>query len=127
MIESIQEEQIVARCAACEKTRDVSLTGLVVQTLDRTTAIVALPPCGCGAVEYLIRAERPEHPDPGSEGHRHQLLVDHLHAELVRRERVAPASIKAGQICEPVAPAMLARWFPDGLCLRGDRAEEPAR
>ena len=120
MIESIQEQHTVVRCAICEQPRDLRLEGLQVKTLDATTAVVALPSCACGAVEYLVRAVRPEHPEPGSQSHRHQLLVDHLHAELVRTQRISADSKDARKVCPPVSPDVLARWFPDGLSVVED-------
>lgn len=117
MVEAMMEAEVVVRCAACEATRQLALATLEVQALG-ATAMVALPPCGCGAVEYLIRSGVEEHPAPGTDGHRHQLLVDHLHAEVAARGRVA-GDPEVARACPPVLPAVLARWFPQGLCLAG--------
>lgn len=117
MIELIEETRVVARCGICKEVRDVELDTLLVKTVDATTAVVALAQCPCGAVEFLVRTTRPEHPAPGSESHRHQLLVDHLAAELAGRKQVASGSRNAEQVCAPVATDVLERWFPDGLNL----------
>ncbi len=117
MIESIDERRVVARCGMCKEVREVELGTLLVKPLDANTAVVALAPCPCGAVEFVVRATRPDHPLPGSESHRHQILVDHLAAELAGRKQVAPGSRNAEQVCAPVSPDVLARWFPDGLNL----------
>lgn len=115
MVEAMMEAEVVVRCGACEAVRRVALVTLEVQTLG-ATAMVALPPCACGAVEYLIRSAAGEHPAPGTDGHRHQLLVDHLHAEVAARGRVA-GDPEVARACPPVLPALLARWFPHGLCM----------
>jgi hypothetical protein len=49
--------------------------------------VVALPVCAaCGSAEFLLRSPYDEeHPSQGSYGHKHKLLVDKLHAELVQR------------------------------------------
>lgn len=115
MVESMTGGEVVVRCASCEETRTLVLDRLEVRALG-AAAMIALPPCACGAVEFLIRSEGAEPAQPGSEGHRHQLLVDHLHAEVAARGQV-PASPHVIGICKPVLPAVLAQWFPEGLCL----------
>lgn len=121
MVEGMTDGDVEVRCAGCEAVRTLALATLEVQAFG-ATAMVALPPCGCGAVEYLIRSGEAAHPAPGTDGHRHQLLVDHLHAEVAGRGRVAGAP-EVASLCRPVVPALLARWFPHGLCLAG--APEP--
>ena len=117
MIESMEDERIHVRCAECNERRDVRLRGLEVRTLDSSTAIVAMPTCRCGAVEFLVRASRPAPPEPGSMSHRHQLLVDHLHAELVQAGRITRDSKDAEKVCPPVPAAELERWFAGRLSL----------
>lgn len=117
MIESIEAQRLSTRCAACKVIRDVAIDTLRVKVMDTRTTVVSLPACPCGAVEFLVRAERPEHPLPGSESHRHQLLVDHLHAELASRKRLAPGSAAAEQLCSPVPADTIRRWFSAGLHL----------
>jgi hypothetical protein len=127
MIESIEDERIGVRCAECNQRRDVRLRGLEVRTLDSSTAIVALPTCRCGAFEFLVRATRPAPVAPGGMSHRHQLLVDHLHAELVRGGRVARESKDAEKVCPPVPAAELEHWFPSGLSLSASEPGEVRR
>jgi hypothetical protein len=122
MIESIEGTRASARCAVCEQAREVDLAGLVVQLLDEATALVALPACACGAVEFVVRASAREHPSPGSRSHLHQLLVDHLHAELVERKQLAPGSDDAAKLCVPLSKEERERWFSKGLSLP-DRVE----
>ncbi|KAB2911241.1 MAG: hypothetical protein F9K40_01190 [Kofleriaceae bacterium] len=117
MIESIEGDRIGVRCVECRESRAVELRGIEVRTLNSATAVVALPTCACGAVEFLVRAMRPEPEEPGGTTHRHQLLVDHLHATLARQGRVTPDSKDAEKVCPEVARDVLARWFPDGFSL----------
>jgi hypothetical protein len=68
---------------------------------------------------------------PGSFGHLHRLLVDAVHAELVKRKRVIPLlKDKQGRVdptlAKPVATEELARWFPQGLKIE-PRVAEAAR
>ncbi|MBE7449151.1 MAG: hypothetical protein HS111_09715 [Kofleriaceae bacterium] len=119
MIEFMDDDRIGVRCAMCNEARDVRLQGVEVRTLSSVTAIVALPSCACGAIEFLVRAPRVATEILGGDTHRHQLLVDHLHATLARRGRVARDSKDAEKVCPPVPDAVLARWFPDGLKLGG--------
>ncbi len=123
MIESIDGRRLAVRCGMCKEVRDVELDALQVRVLDVPTAIVALTPCPCGAVEFLVRAARADPPQPGNESHRHQLLVDHLAADLVARKRVTNGSRNAERVCPPVAADVLERWFPDGLTLGLTTAE----
>ncbi len=119
MVEAMTSGDVVVRCAACEATRTLALEALEVRALG-AVAMIALPPCACGAVEFLIRSDDAKHAEPESEGQRHRLLVDHLHAEV--------AALKSPQVigvCKPVLPALLARWFPDGLCLTDMSTAEP--
>ena len=121
MVEAMVGGEVVVRCAACEAARTLALDKLEARALGQM-AMIALPACACGAVEFLIRSDGAEHGQPESEGHRHQLLVDHLHAEVAARGQAA-ASSDLRAVCKPVLPALLARWFPTGLCL-ADTAEE---
>lgn len=117
MIELIEGDRIGVRCGECREPRAVELRGIEVRTLSSAAAIVALPPCVCGAVEFLVRAARPEPEEPGGTTHRHQLLVDHLHATLARQGRVTRDSKDAEMVCPEVPRDVLARWFPTGLTL----------
>ncbi len=125
MIESIGVQHLQVRCVVCQGIREVPLDVLVVKLVDATTAIVQMPVCSCGSVEILVRAERPEHPMPGSESHRHELLVDHLHAVLAAESRLAAGSAAAKVDFRPLPANVVARCFPHGLRLREPDAETP--
>lgn len=96
-------------CSACRSTRRTTLSALkegqaALAPLAQSPDVLRLPPCECGATEFLVRSPEgePPHPVPGGLGHLHRLLVDHLH------------SVLAGT---PAPSAELAQWFPDGLSL----------
>jgi hypothetical protein len=95
-------------CANCGATRVLSLDDLDVGDADEASDVpMRVPRClDCGTIEFLLPSPRsaPPHPDPGSYGHLHRLLVDELSAR-----RLAPDS--------PPDNKDLARWFPDGLTL----------
>jgi hypothetical protein len=124
MIEAVHENHVRVRCAHCDEVRDHAFADLHVAVLSTTSATVALPACTCGSVEYLIRTPRPAPADLASASHRHHLLVDHLHAELVRAKRVARTNHDATEVCPPVPEEVLAHWFPPGLSLRANGTEE---
>lgn len=119
MVEYMEDQRIGVRCAMCAERRVVDLSGLLVRTLSSVTATVTLPPCNCGAVEFLVRAHRAASDGQGGDVRRHQLLVDHLHATLVRRAQVTNDSKDPEKVCPPVVDEVLKRWFPDGLKLGG--------
>jgi hypothetical protein len=64
-------------------------------------------------------ADEIEHPARGSTGHLHRLLVDELHAELVKKGRVVGRlRIKTDKVfTRPLAAEARATLFKDGLKL----------
>ncbi len=116
--------QACAACAAQSRHPLASLRAGVGEGAERQAGAVALPPCGqCGAVEFLFRAPagEPPHPQPGSPGHLHRLLVDHLHGRLAAAaggDEAAPGRPRPGPSDEE-----LGRWFPGGLRMPPARAE----
>lgn len=129
-IVEIETESIRQRCVRCGSESTRALSDLTLGSVGEGFVdgnIVPLPPCGkCGAVEFLVRSpeDEPEHPEPGSFGHLHRLLVDHLHAELVIRgdeEELLVLQAKA----RAVSPETLSRWFPDGLKLERHQPRGP--
>ena len=81
------------------------------------TDILKLPPCpACDATEALIRSPKgePEHPTPGSYGHLHRLLVDHVHDRVHAKPTM---SGKGASQATRASQAALSAWFPDGLRL----------
>lgn len=138
-IYEVLDDNILQRCENCMSANLLALDDLLVgvehegKTDER---IVPLPACSaCGSGEYLIRTakEDPEHPVPGSFGHLHRLLVDHVHAELVRRKRVASSlreRTAESLVAKTVADTAFRRWFPQGLKLmmpEGPREAPPGK
>lgn len=126
----IRETNVSQRCAHCDAVHSIEISSLEVGVAfgaQRDGRVVGLPPCArCGATEFLIRStERASSPRmAGSSGHLHRLLVDHLHAELVRQAQVAGVSTCAAPSTEllalPLREDERQRWFPHGL-----KIEEP--
>ena len=116
----ITDTHVIQRCAGCSATRELSLQELVPvgdsEVLEN--GVLSLPACACGSTEFLIRAPDDEapHPDPGSIGHLHRVVVDALVDEV--RER-----LEGGRTTKPFADAMRTRigsevvsqWFPRGI------------
>jgi hypothetical protein len=130
--------EVVQRCAKCDTENRIALAGLEVgvardaQTDSRT---IPLPVCPtCRSQEFLIREpdDEPEHPAQGSFGHLHRMLVDHLHAELVKDDRVLPVLRdergRADQrIARPISQAKRDRWFQRGMRIDPPAREQPAQ
>ncbi|WP_338869448.1 hypothetical protein [Myxococcus stipitatus] len=125
-LHEITPEDMLQRCARCGSRNRVSLDTLevgVARYEDVDDGLVQLPACpACRSTEFLIRApeDEPAHPAPGSFAHLHQLLVGHLHAELVQRGRLHTALKSKGGRTSKVRPSPLSqeareRWFPQGL------------
>jgi len=135
-IHEVTAEDVLQRCARCGSGNRLALDSLEVGLARREDAddsLVQLPPCPtCRSSEFLIRAAEaaPEHPAPGSFGHLHQLLVGHLHAELVQRGRLHPALKRKGGgdsqvVVRPLSQEALERWFPQGLRIEVPPGEQP--
>ena len=122
-IREITDDTIVQTCEACGKTRTVELTALsigVVHENHINDSVVPMPACSqCGATEYLIPSEQdaPEHPSPGSFGHRHAILVDVLHERLAQRGRVAKGLDVSKLKKKKRTEQEINSWFKDGLKL----------
>jgi hypothetical protein len=122
-IEELTSDSLVQRCAHCSAQNTIPLTGLSVGMGglgkdDVDPAIIRVPACrGCRAEEFLVRSsdDEPDHPLPGSYGHRHRLLVDHLHGILADAARVHP-HVDARSV-RRVARAELEPWFGESLTL----------
>lgn len=117
-IVAIEERTLRQRCARCERERELSLEELTPPD-GKPPEVLTLPPCACGAVEHLIHAPdgEPEHPEPGSFGHLHRLLVDGLlgalHEAAPREDTLRENTLRARverRIPEPVRE----RWFSAG-------------
>nr|BDT32006.1 hypothetical protein MFMH1_16750 [Myxococcus sp. MH1] len=135
-IHEVTVDDVLQRCARCGSGNRISLDSLEVGVARREDAddgLVQFPPCpACRSTEFLIRApeSEPEHPAPGSFGHLHQLLVGHLHAELVQRGRLHTVlKPKGGStskvVVRPLSQDARERWFPQGLRIEVPSDEQP--
>lgn len=132
-IHEVTDTDVLQRCAGCGDERRVLIDDLEVGVAREDQVdplLVPMPPCAaCGSSEFLVRApdNEPEYPSPGAFGHLHRMLVDHLHAELVRRDRVV-ASLRDQEgraptlLAKPLTTETRTRWFP-----RGMKVEAPAK
>lgn len=142
-IHEMTSTEVLQRCGKCAAENRIALDTLEVGVArDEQTdgSVVPLPACPtCRSTEFLLRSpnDEPAHPGPGSFGHLHRLLVDEMHAELVKRKKVIPL-LKDNQgrvdpkLAKPVAAEELARWFPQGLKIEprvaeAARAKEPGQ
>lgn len=130
-IQELTDTELVQRCAKCDGENRIVLASLEVgveregQVED---SIVPLPECPtCHSREFLLRSpvEEQEHPAQGSAGHLHRLLVDELHAELVKKGRVvAKLKDKKDKVfTRPIAVEAKQRFFDKGLKLPGRAVE----
>jgi hypothetical protein len=127
-IYEVTDTDVVQRCSNCNQTNRIALTELQagVPSPDGSAAdprLVALPACpSCKSGEFLIRSSDndPPHPAPGSFGHLHRLLVDHLQSVLVTTNRVNPKLFKLNSKvadqghARPLDKATRDKFFPDG-------------
>lgn len=121
-IRELRTADLDQECAKCGAVITVPVSAIVAG-LSRegqiNSNVVAMPVCAtCGAAEFLLRSPVGEdHPSQGSFGHMHKLLVDTLHARLVKGGRLAQGlTAENAPIKEPSA-AVMDRWFKDGLKL----------
>lgn len=133
-IHEMTSTEVVQRCGKCAAENRIALDTLevgVARDEQTDASVVPLPACPtCRSTEFLLRSpnDEPAHPAPGSFGHLHRLLVDEMHAELVKRKKVIPL-LKDNQgrvdpkLAKPVAAEELARWFPQGLKIEPRVAE----
>jgi hypothetical protein len=122
-IKEITEDSIEQTCEVCGQVRSANLDNIAIGVVneDRINGdIIPLPKCeSCGAIEYLIpsKEDEPDHPSPGSLGHRHAMLVDVLHERLAKRGRVAEG-VEANKLKKKKRPKEeLDHWFKEGLKL----------
>jgi len=135
-IHEMNATDVLQHCAKCSAVNRIALDSIEVGIArdEQTDArLVALPACpGCRSTEVLIRSPDNEqaYPAPGSFGHLHRMLVDQIHAELVKRKRVMP-SLKDKQgrvdatIARPVSSEDVQRWFSKGLKIEPREVEQP--
>lgn len=125
-IYELNDTEVRQRCSKCGVESRIALDALEVgasRGVQIDGRLVPLPACpGCRSTEWLVRSADDEtpHPAPGSSGHLHRLLVDQVHAELVKRLRVVPELKQDGGrplegLARPVAAADVKRWFPAGF------------
>ena len=130
-IKEIFEESIEQTCGVCRHERTLSLddlnVGIATEGQNNPDVVPLLPCESCGAVEYLIpsKDDAPDHPSPGSIGHRHAMLVDVLHERLVTRGKVIK-EIEPDKLKKKKRPkAELDRWFKEGLKLEKPAPPDP--
>ena len=122
-IKEIADETIEQTCDACGNLRTANIDDLTIGVATEEQInpnVVQLPPCeSCGATEFLIpsKEDAPDHPSPGSIGHRHAMLVDVLHERLITRGRVI-AGVEADKLKKKKRTKdELDQWFKEGLKL----------
>jgi len=134
-IHEVTDTDVLQRCAGCGDEHRVLIDDLevgVARDDQVDSLLVPMPPCAaCGSSEFLVRApdNEPEHPSPGSFGHRHRMLVDHLHAELVQRDKVvAPLLDQEGHapvsLARPLTTEAKDRWFARGMKIDAPTREQ---
>ncbi len=136
-IHEMNATEVLQRCSKCNAENRIVIDSLEagVARDDQTDArIVPLPACPtCRSTEFLIRSPDDEqaHPAPGSFGHLHRMLVDQVHAELIKRKKVIGAlKDKQGRVdssvARPVSSDDVQRWFSGGLKIELRETEQPA-
>ena len=121
-IRELRNADLDQECAKCGVVVTIPVNAIVagVSRDGQTNAnVIAMPVCAtCGAAEFLLRSPvGEEHPSQGSFGHKHKLLVDTLHARLVKANRVANGiDAKTVPLKEP-SPETIGRYFSAGLKL----------
>ena len=125
-IREISDETVEQTCDVCGNVRTVDLEDISVGMVTEeqiNDSVIPLSRCdSCGAVEYLIpsKEDAPEHPSPGSFGHRHAILVDVLHKRLVDQGHFIKELEPDKHKKKKRTKEEIGRWFKDGLRL-GDR------
>lgn len=132
-IQEITGTEAVQRCAGCDSENHIAFSALEVG-IERDEqvddSIVALPACPtCHAREFLLRSPAVELQYPlqdGSAGHLHRLIVDELHAELVKKGRVVERLRKdvSKVLTRPIATETRASLFKQGLKLPARAVEQ---
>jgi hypothetical protein len=120
-IEELTSEEVLQRCSMCQTatrsklaTLSLGVGSAVADDLDGR--VVRLPPCPkCKAEEFLIRSAAAPTSAPKSYGDLHRLLVDQLHASLVKQGRF-DARLAAPALAD-ADPLVVKEFFPDGLKL----------
>ena len=136
-IHELNTTDVLQRCGKCAAENRITLDSLEVGAArdgQTDAGVVPLPACPtCRSTEFLLRSpdNEPAHPAPGSFGHLHRMLVDEVHAELVKRKKVIPLlkdkqGVVDPKLARPVAAEDVARWFPQGLKIEA-RLSEAAR
>lgn len=123
-IRELFADRIEQECIACGDVHDVLFTAFTVGVKRETqinAKLMQLPACPvCGAVEFLATSpdDDPDHPSPGSFGHKHKLLVDKLNGQMVRDGRYLSGLDPATLLNKEPSDATLQQWFPGGRQLR---------
>ena len=132
-IKEITEESIDQSCEVCGHVRTANLDDLTIGVVTEehiNPNVIPMPPCeSCGATEFLIpsKEDAPDHPSPGSIGHRHAMLVDVLNERLVARGRLIPELESKNLKKKKRNKDELDRWFKEGLKLAKPPRSEPKK
>lgn len=133
-IRELFADRIEKECIVCADVHDVAFTAFTVGVKRETqvlSKLMQLPPCPvCGAVEFLASSpdNEPEHPAPGSFGHKHK-----RHASWETSDRGAKQRTHGGgsshRECAPERDAC--GTDPDaraaGTCSQGSHAGQKTR
>ncbi len=123
-IRELQADGIKQECIPCGDTHDVPFTAFFVGVKREgqiSGNLMQLPPCPvCGAVEFLVVSAdgEPQHPSLGSYGHKHRLLVDRLHGQMLRAGRLLKELDATTLPIRDPSDEAIQRWFPNGLELQ---------
>ena len=128
-IEELTNEEVLQRCSVCQTSTRSKLATLslgVGSTVadDLDGRVVRLPPCPkCKAEEFLIRSDATPAAAPATYGDLHRLLVDQLHASLVKKGRL-DARLKTVPTLSDLDPNLVKTFFADGLKLLAEPLEK---
>ncbi len=128
-IEELTNEEVLRRCSVCQTATRSKLTTLflgVGSTVadDVDGRVVRLAPCPtCKSEEFLIRSEAAAGPGPGTYGALHRLMVDQLHATLLKLGRL-DARLTNVPTMTDLDPSVVKAVFPDGLKLPAEPLEK---
>jgi hypothetical protein len=123
-------EQECEHCGDIHSVADSDATVGLERDGQLDTKVVTLPSCpNCGSQEFLLRSgdDEPEHPSPGSFGHRHRLMVDVLHSKLVKAGRVATGIDPTAAQGKERTPEELTRWFKGRMRVRRRKESDGPR
>ena len=129
-IVELTDEHIEQVCETCGTVRTIDLNAVIagIKREDQINPmIVQMAPCAnCGSKEFFIGStqDEPEHPSPGSYGHRHRLLVDILRSRLVKSGKIVEGMDPDNDKGREPTPQEIDRWFKGKLRLKRKKETE---